>query len=109
MDLQRDYVLHRMTSYDLFGDSTGKMHYLEDIIKTVIYTKDGTVVTYNGGYLDIGLFDSMLDLLVAVIGAGLFSILYTIKNGKLVGFMVPKILPWDKEEYLKYKEEKRAI
>ena len=105
MDLQRDYIINRMTSYDLFGDSTGKMHYLEDITKTVIYTADGNSVVFNGGYLDIGLFDSMLDLLVAVIGSGLFSLLYLIQNGKIVGFMVPKILPWDKEEYIKYKEQ----
>ena len=108
MDLQRDYVLHRMTSYDLYGESTGKMHYLEDIIKTVIYTADGKQAVFEGGYLDIGLFDSMLDLLVAVIGSGLFSLLYLIKDGKIVGFMVPKILPWDKEEFKKYKEQNPA-
>ncbi|MBR0413651.1 MAG: hypothetical protein IJI67_01105 [Clostridia bacterium] len=108
MDLQRDYVVNRMTSYDLFGESTGKMHYLEDITKTVIYTADGESVVFKGGYLDIGLYDSMIDLLVAVIGSGLFSLLYLIKNGKLVGFMVPKILPWDKEEYFKYKADQAA-
>lgn len=105
MDLQRDYVLNRITSYDLMGSSTGKMHYLEEITKTIIYTADGKKVVFNGGYLDIGLFDSMIDLLVAVIGSGLFSLLYLVKNGKLVGFMVPKLLPWDKEEFKKYKEE----
>ena len=106
MDLQRDYVINRITSYDLFGDSTGKMHYVENIVKTVIYSADGKSVVHNGGYLDVGLYDSMLDLLVAVIGSGLFSLLYLIKNGKVVGFMVPKLLPWDKEEYKKYLDSK---
>ena len=105
MDLQRDYVLHRMTSYDLHGASEGTMYHVENITKTVIYTADGQAVEHAGGYLDIGLFDSMLDLLVAVIGSGLFSLLYLIKNGKVVGFMVPKLLPWDKKEFEQYKEE----
>ena len=72
-------------------------------MKTVIYTADGKSVVYEGGYLDIGLFDSMLDLLVAVIGAGLFSLLYLIKNGKVVGFMVPKLLPFEKKKKKKSK------
>ena len=108
MDLQRDYVLHRITSYDLLGESTGVMHYLENITKTVIYTADGKSVVYQGGYLDIGLFDSMLDLLVALIGAGLFSLLYLIKDGKLVGFMVPKLLPFEKKNKKKHAAEKEA-
>ena len=68
-------------------------------------------VAHEGGFEVVvtALFDEFGGvLLVAVIGSGLFSLLYLIKDGKIVGFMVPKILPWDKEEFKKYKEQNPA-
>ena len=47
---------------------------VKDIKETQIITKDSTVVI-NGGYLDIGINDTMKDLLVNFIGAVVFSFL----------------------------------
>ena len=43
-----------------------------DIVKTEIYTASGDVYTVEGGYLDIGILDTMKDLLVNFIGAIVF-------------------------------------
>ena len=58
-----------ITSYNL--DSP----FVKDIEKTEIYSKDGTVLTIEKGYLDIGLIDTMKDLFVNFIGAIVFSII----------------------------------
>lgn len=41
---------------------------VKDIIKTQIYSKDGSVTTIENGYLDIGLIDTMKDLFVNFLG-----------------------------------------
>ena len=49
-----------------------------NIEKTIIYsTKNGetTETTINGGYLDIGIIDTMKDLIVNFVGAMIFSII----------------------------------
>ncbi len=48
---------------------------VKDIIKTQIYSKDGSVTTIENGYLDIGLIDTMKDLFVNFLGAVVFSII----------------------------------
>ena len=47
---------------------------LKGIVQTVITTADGEIYTVDG-YLDIGLFDTMKDLIVDFIGAALFSVI----------------------------------
>ena len=48
---------------------------VKDIIKTQIYSKDGSVMTIEDGYLDIGLIDMMKDLFVKFLGAVVFSVI----------------------------------
>lgn len=48
---------------------------VKDIIKTQIYSKDGSVTTIENGYLDIGLIDTMKDLFVNFLGAVVFSVI----------------------------------
>ena len=48
---------------------------VKDIERTEIYSKDGTNITIENGYLDIGLIDTMKDLFVNFIGAIVFSII----------------------------------
>ena len=50
----------------------------------MINSASGKVTTVNGGYLDIGILDTMKDLLVNLIGAVVFSIIgyITLKTSK---------------------------
>ncbi len=42
---------------------------------TMLHTADGLTYTVDGGYLDIGILDTMKDLLVNLVGAVVFSII----------------------------------
>ena len=92
MDMQKDTVVNSITSVML--DPTNK---------NIPVTIDGiTSVTVNGqelgfgGYLDIGLYDTMADLFVNFIGAVVFSTIgyFYIKHrgkGKLAKAFIPTI------------------
>ena len=64
-----------------------KRDYREDvknIVNTLISTGSGETYMIEGGYLDIGILDTMKDLLVNLIGAIVFSIIgyTTLKTSK---------------------------
>lgn len=90
LDMQKDTVIHSISSVML--DPAGGNH------PAVI--KDITDVAVNGeslglgGYLDIGLIDTMQDLFVNFIGAVVFSVIgyFYVKNrgkGKFTGKLIP--------------------
>ena len=98
MDMQKDTVIHTITSVML--DPTNK-----NIPVTI---QDITSVTVNGqelgfgGYLDIGLYDTMEDLFVNFIGALTFSIFgyFYIKRrgkGRIAKAFIPTITTENKE------------
>ena len=62
MDMQDDTVIHSLTSY-LLGESLGVTGSIENIQSVTV---DGIVLP---GYIDIGLVDSMLDMLLETLGA----------------------------------------
>ena len=62
MDMQDDTVIHSLTSY-LLGDSPGVTGRIENIQSVTV---NGIQLT---GYIDIGLIDSMLDMLLETLGA----------------------------------------
>lgn len=68
-DMQKDTIITSITS-TLLGDSTTSAFTVRNINETVI---NGDIVI--GGYLDIGLRDTMEDLLVNFLGAVIFSII----------------------------------
>ena len=75
-DMQKDRVVQTISTVTLEPDGKNKPIIVDGINKTIIYsTKDGenleTVI--NGGFLDIGIIDTMKDLLVNFIGAVVFS------------------------------------
>lgn len=84
-DMQKDYLYTTVSTVYLNPENENVPVVIKDIKKTVI---DGTVdgksreVTIDGGYLDIGIHDTMKDLIVNFIGALTFSILglFYIKN-----------------------------
>ena len=84
MDMQKDFIIQNVNSVTLDPMHAGSVIHIFDITDTIIHTAAGETYTIEGGYLDIGILDSMKDLLVNLIGAVVFSVIgYTsIKNEK---------------------------
>lgn len=95
LDMQKDSIVHTIGTILL--DPTGGNHpvVLRNITDVIIVQSDGTQTALGlGGYLDIGLLDTMEDLFVNFIGALLFSIIgyfYIRSRGK--GKFVKRFIP----------------
>ena len=74
LDMQKDYIVKTIGSVTLDPTHSQIPIKVSNITKTVIYTASGKTVTVHGGYLDIGIIDTMKDLLVNFVGALAFSI-----------------------------------
>ena len=95
MDMQKDSIVTEIKTVKLSDDGNEKK-VIGPIDKTIISNKNGEELIINGGYLDIGLVDTMKDLFVNFIGAVIFSILgyLYIKNRegyKLLEIFVPRL------------------
>lgn len=99
LDMQKDTVITTISSVTL--DATNS--------NTPIVIRNINDVAVNGqslglgGYLDIGLYDTMEDLFVNFIGAVVFSLFgyFYVKHqgkGKLVESLVPRVVEDDKQE-----------
>lgn len=78
LDMQKDKIVQKIYSVKLNPDGENKPVILNDINQTIIkYQENGEdkELVIDGGYLDIGLKDTMKDLLVNFIGAVVFSII----------------------------------
>ena len=69
-------------------------------MSTQIQTANGQVITIEGGYLDIGLIDTMKDLFVNFIGAIVFSVIgyFYVRHkgkGKIANQFIPVVHPAD--------------
>ena len=84
-DMQKDFIVRQFQSVTLDPTHSQIPIAVKNIEKTVIYTASGKTYTISGGYLDIGILDTMKDLLVNFIGALVFSLFgyrYLKKAGK---------------------------
>ncbi len=84
-DMQKDFIVQSFQSVTLDPLNLQRAIPVRDITETVIYTGSGETFTIEGGYLDIGLLDTMKDLFVNFIGAIVFSVigyLYVSHRGK---------------------------
>lgn len=87
LDMQKDRVVQKISSTLLNEENKNEPVIINNINKTEIYSNNNQeVTTIEGGYLDIGINDTMKDLIVNFIGAFVFSIL---------GFLYIK----DRDEY----------
>ena len=77
MDMQDDTVVYGLTSY-LLGDAVGITGSITDIQSVVV---NGTPLPV-GGYIDIGLIDSMLDMLFETLGAIVTCVILWLDKGK---------------------------
>ena len=83
-DMQKDKLVTKISSVWLNPDGKNKAIVVDNINKTIIYS-DSRETVIEGGYLDLGLNDTMKDLIVNFVGAVVFSIfgyLYVINRDK---------------------------
>jgi len=96
LDMQKDTIVETISSVSINPDGENKAIILKNIGKTVIYDNDGnTMQIIDGGYLDIGINDTMKDLFVNFIGAVVFCLFgyYALthnKNSTFIDNFVPK-------------------
>ena len=103
-DMQKDTIVAAFSSVTLDPTNSNIAIPVTGITETAITTADGTVII-PGGYLDIGLHDSMEDLLVNMAGAIVFSIIGFVyvknrNNGKGKSFaahFIPRALRPDEK------------
>ena len=78
-DMQKDVIVDTISTVKLDPDGKNNAVVISDIEKTIIKSKDeiGNIqeTVIEGGYLDLGIDDTMQDLIVNFIGAVVFSIL----------------------------------
>lgn len=90
-DMQKDTLITNMRPSYLLGQIVegvdGVLGPDGTINKTVIYYQDGTKVVMKGGYLDIGLLDSMHDMLIETTGALIYTAIYIVFKGKKFVFV----------------------
>ena len=77
-DMQQDTWIESIRSY-LLGGSVGELGAIGEIESVVI---NGTTMK---GYLDIGLIDTMTDMIVETLGALAYSVIYIFDKGKYSG------------------------
>ena len=95
MDMQKDTVVKKISSVTLNPSGKNKAIVVSSIGKTVIYDENGYILeTIDGGYLDIGLNDTMKDLLVNFIGAVVFcSFAYLVLKQNKKNNFIDKFIP----------------
>lgn len=95
-DMQKDTLLSGISTVTLDPKSSNTAVLLDGVIRTVIEHADGTVTVIEGGYLDIGIYDTMKDLFVNFIGAVVFSFIgyFYVKHrgkGKIARQFIPVV------------------
>lgn len=88
-DMQKDTIVQNISSVTLDETKSNTPIVIDNIIYTIIYSKDkeGNIkeTLIENGYLDIGINDTMKDLIVNFIGATIFSVfgyLYLLNRDK---------------------------
>ena len=104
-DMQKDTVIHVIRSVTLDPERHNVPYEISGITETVVNGQELGL----GGYLDIGLIDTMQDLIVNFIGAFVFSVIgfFYVKNrgkGKLAGRFIPRRKAKDRD-FLKIARE----
>ncbi len=98
LDMQKDTVMTAFQSVMLDPGGHNIPFKVRDVVDTVLVYADGTVQPLGlGGYLDLGLQDTMVDLLVNFIGAVVFSFIgyFYIKSkgkGRVAKHFIPRAI-----------------
>ncbi len=102
-DMQKDRMVTDISSVLINPSGLNDTIIIKDIESTAVTLKDGTVQVFQGGYLDIGIIDTMKDLLVNLIGAVVFSVIgyfYIIgrNKGKFAKSFIPQLMTEEEAE-----------
>lgn len=98
-DMQKDFVIDMISSVALDPTNSNRAVEISGIARTLLYDGDGNLLfTIEGGFLDVGIIDTMKDLIVNFIGAMVFSVIgyfYLKKrgSGKFAGRFIPTLPP----------------
>ena len=98
LDMQKDSVVQTISSVMLDPAGGNRPTVIRDITDVIVVTADGSQRALGlGGYLDIGILDTMKDLFVNFIGAVVFSIIgyFYIKSrgrGRFASRFIPKVV-----------------
>lgn len=75
VDMQKDTLVQTINTVWLDPTNSNVTIPVRDIVSTQISLASGEVIQIPGGYLDIGIHDSMADLIVNLIGALVFAVI----------------------------------
>lgn len=98
LDMQKDTVLTGFNTVMLDPQGRNVAYHVRNVTDTILVFADGSTMSMGlGGYLDIGLMDTMKDLLVNLIGAVVFSFFgyFYVKSkgkGKVARNFIPNVL-----------------
>ena len=97
LDMQKDTVVHQISSVMLDPAGGNKVVAIKDITDVIVVSNGEQISLGLGGYLDIGILDTMKDLFVNLIGAVVFSIVgyFYVKSrgqGRFAGRFIPYVL-----------------
>ena len=104
MDMQKDTVVNAIHSVNMDPTLTNTVVHIRDIADTILVHSDGSQEALGlGGYLDIGIIDTMKDLFVNFIGAVVFSVIgyFYVKEkgkGKVAHRFIPQVERSEKQE-----------
>lgn len=98
LDMQKDTIVHDISTVMLDPTGGNKITAIRGITDVIVVAGGKEIPLGLGGYLDIGLLDTMKDLFVNFIGAFVFSIIgyFYVKNrgrGRFARRFIPKVLP----------------
>ena len=97
-DMQKDTVIQALRTVELDPTRSNKVVVIKDIADVILVRGDGSQQALGlGGYLDVGLHDTMKDLLVNFIGAVVFSVIgyFYVKEkgkGRFAARFIPRVL-----------------
>lgn len=96
LDMQKDTIVTAFNSVTLDPGGHNIPYHVNNVADTVLVFADGSQKSLSlGGYLDTGLYDTMMDLLVNFIGAVVFSVIgfFYVKTkgkGKIAKMFIPE-------------------
>lgn len=109
LDMQKDAVIHSISSVMLDPTGGNTPTIIRDIADVIVVTGSGEEISLGlGGYLDVGILDTMKDLFVNFIGAVVFSFIgyFYVKSrgkGRFARRFIPQVVdvqPEDKDPWV---------
>ncbi len=94
-DMQKDTILNIISTVKLDPDHGTAAVVVKGIQDVILVLEDGTQMPLGlGGYLDLGIVDTMKDLFVNFVGAVVFSTIgYFYVKGRGKGWFAPRFIP----------------